>query len=237
MTFGPTIRNGVSVSVGSTPSLGGNVLNIPAKIGSLAAWYRYGQGITQAGGFASAWADQSGNGRDLLQAAGVNQPAVNPDSSLLFNGTSHFMRVVFTLPQPATVCVLAKPVTWTSSDRLWNAAGFSAGPRVGQITSSALVQYACDVGGTTISASLGAYHAFVTVADGTSNVMRVDSSEVTGGTGTVALDGITLCAGSGGGSGWGNFEVKEAVVFSIGLSAVQRAQMVRYLAAVGGLSI
>jgi len=158
------------------------------------------------------------------------------DGSLLFNGTSHFMRAVFTFSQPATVCVLANPITWTTGDRLWNAAGFSAGPRVAQVTSSALMQYACDTGSSTISASLGAYHAFVTVANGASNVMRVDNSEVTGGTGTVALDGITLCAGAGGGANFGNFEVKEMVVFPFALDAQQRLLMQRYLARVGGLS-
>lgn len=204
---------------------------------NLAAWYRFGAGITQSGGFASAWADQSGNGRDLLQGTGAAQPAVNPDGSLLFNGTSHTMRALFTLPQPATVCVLANPITWTLNDRLWNAAGFVNGPRVAQTNLTPQLQYFCTTGVTAISASLGAYHTFVAVANDTSSVLRIDSTEQTGASGTTALDGITLCAAAGGGGNWGNFEVKEMVVFSSALDATRRAAMAAYLASVGGITI
>lgn len=210
---------------------------LPTQIGNVAAWYRYGQGIAQAGGFASAWADQSGNGRDLLQAAGAQQPAVNPDGSLLFNGTSHTMRALFTFPQPATVCVLANPITWTIQDRLWNSAGFSAGPRVAQTNLTPQLQYFCTTGVAVISASLGAYHTFVAVANDTSSVLRIDYTEQTGASGTTALDGITLCAGAGGGANFGNFEVKEMVVFPFALDAQQRLLMQRYLASVGNLVI
>lgn len=41
---------------------------------NLAARFDAALGITSSGGFASAWADQSGNGRSLLQATGANQP-------------------------------------------------------------------------------------------------------------------------------------------------------------------
>lgn len=40
----------------------------------LAAAFDANLGITSSGGFASAWADLSGNGRSLLQATGANQP-------------------------------------------------------------------------------------------------------------------------------------------------------------------
>ena len=48
-----------------------------------AAWYRPGVGVTGTLA-ASNWADQSGNGRDLVQASGANQPIYLP-----FTGTKY----------------------------------------------------------------------------------------------------------------------------------------------------
>lgn len=45
--------------------------------GNTVAWYRPGVGVTGALN-ASAWADQSGNGNNLLQATGANQPIYLP---------------------------------------------------------------------------------------------------------------------------------------------------------------
>src|SRR6185369_16031814 len=88
---------------------------------SPAAWFRFNRGITQAGGFASQWADQSGNGRHLKQPTGTNQPAVNADGSLLFDGVDNFMQCdAFTLNQPFTVALKMKQVTWTSSDCIFD---------------------------------------------------------------------------------------------------------------------
>ncbi len=51
---------------------------------NLAAAFDAALGITSSGGFASAWADQSGNARHLLQATGANQPIHLP-----FAGTKY----------------------------------------------------------------------------------------------------------------------------------------------------
>lgn len=53
-------------------------------IANRAAHFDASLGITSSGGFASAWADQSGNGRNLLQATGANQPIHLP-----FTGTKY----------------------------------------------------------------------------------------------------------------------------------------------------
>lgn len=52
----------------------GNRYDAAISSASLAARFDAALGITSSGGFASAWADQSGNGRNLLQATGANQP-------------------------------------------------------------------------------------------------------------------------------------------------------------------
>ncbi len=203
---------------------------------NLAAWYRFGAGITQAGGFASAWADQSGLGRDLTQGTGAAQPAVNPDGSLLFNGTAHWMQALFTLPQPATVCMLAKPVSWTNADRAWS--GGTGSSRLSQTTATPQIAYAQTTGTTaSADATIGNYHSIIVVANDTNNVLRVNNTtEQTGGGGSGALGGITLCATSAGANN-GNFEIKEVVIFSEALSLARRAAMATYLASVGGITI
>ena len=46
----------------------------PSDLAGLVAWYQLGTGITNTGAGVSKWADQSGNGRDLLQATDANRP-------------------------------------------------------------------------------------------------------------------------------------------------------------------
>lgn len=52
----------------------GNRYDAAISSANLAARFDAALGITSSGGFASAWADLSGNGRSLLQATGANQP-------------------------------------------------------------------------------------------------------------------------------------------------------------------
>lgn len=59
----------------------------------LALWLKGDAGITQAGGTVSLWADQSGNGLDLSQATGANQPtyvasAINGLPGVSFDATN-----------------------------------------------------------------------------------------------------------------------------------------------------
>jgi hypothetical protein len=46
----------------------------PVLVHGLVLWLRADMGVTQAGGFVSNWADQSGHGNDASQATGANQP-------------------------------------------------------------------------------------------------------------------------------------------------------------------
>ena len=62
---------GSLIGIGAGVPFGGGS-GIPSD--NLAAAFDANTGITSSGGFASAWADRSGNGRNLLQATGANQP-------------------------------------------------------------------------------------------------------------------------------------------------------------------
>lgn len=69
---------------GGVPKDNAGRLFVGIPLSGLAAAFDAALGITSSGGFASAWADQSGNGRSLLQATGANQPIHLP-----FAGTKY----------------------------------------------------------------------------------------------------------------------------------------------------
>lgn len=107
---------GTSIEVDTKWALDGESgLWTPAALGAkLVAWWRADLGITIATGV-SAWADQSGNGRTLLQATPGAQPARIAAGTpaggpcLRFDGVDDFLLTAgFTLNQPEHVIVCAK---------------------------------------------------------------------------------------------------------------------------------
>ncbi len=81
---------------GVGPTNGGSQWT-PASLSNLGLWLRGDMGITLNGTDVSAWADQSGNGRDYTQAVALAQPAYlatgGPNSTpcLDFDGLAKFM--------------------------------------------------------------------------------------------------------------------------------------------------
>jgi hypothetical protein len=80
-------------------------------------WLAADMGVTQSGGTVSAWADQSGNGNNAVQATTVNQPSfvANVVGSLpgiqflLAGGNWKYMLAAFTaLQEPHTICFAAQ---------------------------------------------------------------------------------------------------------------------------------
>lgn len=93
-------------------------------------------GITIGTGV-SAWADQSGAGKDYAQATGGKQPAyaaaaLNGFPTVTFDGVSDNMTSALNLGTPGTtptyVCGVAKQITWNSARRLFG--GTSGGSSI-----------------------------------------------------------------------------------------------------------
>lgn len=206
-------------------------INAGPPLTNLAAWYKKGTGQTDAGGGAcSAWADQSGNGFNMVQATGANQPAIQGDGTLLFDGTSDRLTAtgLAGLSQPFTIYFRVKQISWTGNDMLWAADSQTIFSR--QIGSSPAIALAD--GSNSLSSSslaLSTWGSIAQVANGGSSSMRVGAnSPVTGSmTGSIGI-GLSLC--SYGASGLnGNFQIAEVLVYNVAHNSTQQDTVIAYL--------
>lgn len=217
----------------------------PAQILALtpAAWFRLNVGITVATGV-SIWADQSGNGRDLLQGTGGNQPAKQADGSILFDGVAHYLKCTgFTLNQPTTVYFLGKHVTWVQNQTVFdgnttNALRFfdvnivTSSPQM-QIRTTAVVPSPTG----DVNLAVNTYGAVACVFNGASSILQVNrNAPSTGDAGATNAGGFTLGA-AGGALVFGNIQVMEVILFPAAHDQATRNNVIRYLAKVGGVSV
>jgi hypothetical protein len=227
--------NGVSVGIGSQYAF---QQSLRAYVASLApaAWYRYGVGITSAGGLVSAWADQSGNGRNLVQNTGTNQPTLSADSSILFDGVDNYLKTgAFTLNQPVTTYALMRQVSYTNNEYVIDGDTAASMLIFQNGTEPQLSLYAGGIAGNNSDLVTGSYGVLAAVFDGASSLMQVNNgAPSTGGAGAQNAGGLTIGA-SGGGTAFSNIQVKEVVVFPVAHDAATRARVIRYLQQVGQL--
>lgn len=159
---------------------------------SLVAWFRRGVGVTSSGGFASAWADQSGNGRDLLQANGAHQPAYDGSAVLTFDGVSDRMEAVFALNQPHQVSMLMNLETVVAGRVFFDGSVAYAQVFVANATPT-LSAYAGASAITSDTLSAATYHALTTLFNGASSSITIDGgSPATGNPGALNPGGFLL---------------------------------------------
>lgn len=216
---------------------GGGVSFLPSSLPSLAAWYRYGLGITSATNAVSQWDDASGNARHLKQTTGAAQPTLQGDNSILFDGSADFLKAdAFTLNQPTTIYLLGRWVTWTSNDCMFGGNATSTGI-LQQTVGTPQVRAFAGTGLGTISPTLNTYCVQIVVFNGASSVLQLNSgAPVTGAGGASNMAGFTL--GSNDGSvQFGNIEMKEVVIYSVAHDAATRTRVLNYLAKVGNITV
>ena len=99
--------------------------------------------ITEVTGV-SNWADLSGNGRDLIQATGADQPVYSAaNNSITFGGVSDFLKTAgFTLVQPETVYIVMNQVSWTSLDYVFDGNSVNTTRLIQRISSPKLSAHA-----------------------------------------------------------------------------------------------
>lgn len=225
-------RRSSFIAIGAANDRGGAIAN-PITGLTPAAYFRKSVGIVITGAGASQWTDQSGNARHLLQATDANRPTLQGDGSLLGDGTSQYMKCnAFTLPQPHTIFMRVKPITWSANDALCDG-DTDATAMVDQFgVTPALTMYAgtARVNSNT-AATIGTWVSIVAVFNGASSVLRVGATEVVGGNpGTLAAGGFQIMRRNSGGSGvTSNIRVMECGIIPAAITAAQRAAVVAYL--------
>lgn len=218
---------GVGGVLSSCKTYGNN--SVPADLPNLKLWCRQGVGITTDTGV-SQWDDQSGNGNHLKQATGANQPALQGNGSILFDGLTHFLKAdAFTLVQPETIYLLGKQVTWTNTDRIFDGNVINTGLIIQTGTTPNLAAYAGSFSGQSSDLVLDTYGIIAVVFNGASSVFQIDdNTPITGDFGAANMGGFTLGA-NGSSLQFGNIQVKEVLIYSEDHDAVTRAQVISFL--------
>lgn len=229
---GPAVVNGAFRTSNTGQVYVAGMLEAPA------AAFMYGMGITQVGGFVSQWDDQSGNARHLKQATATNQPAVQSDNSILFDGVDNYLKCdAFTLAQPETVYLLFKQVTWTLNDVLFDGNTLSSGRMLQSATTPRIRILGSSATSEDANLAVNTYGAVASVFNGATSLTHVNlSTPVTGNVGTGDMSGFTLGA-NGTPSVFGHIQVKEALIYADAHDATQRARVINYLNAIGGLGL
>lgn len=206
----------------------------PSDLGGGKIWYRYDKGITIATG-ASQWDDQFSEGNHAKQATGADQPLVQSDGSLLFDGISQFLKAdAFTFVQPETVYILVNQKTWANNDNYIFDGNAVAKGIIYQLNSTPENTAYAGTNLSDISPVLDTYNILTAVFNGASSVLQLNNdTPVEGDAGANDMGGFTLGSAGDGGSRWANIQVKEVAGYSGAHDAVTRARMIQYLSEVG----
>jgi hypothetical protein len=166
----------------------------------------------------------------------ANRPALQADSSILFDGVDNTLKCAsFTFNQPETIYILFKQVTWTLNDIIVD----------GDVPASMFLYQSASTPGIRLQAgavstantnlAVDTYGVVAAVFNGASCVVQVNNTTPTGGDcGATNAGGFTL-GSSGSGSGFSNIQVKEVILYSAAHDATTRDLVIRYLQAVGGI--
>lgn len=213
--------------------------SLASKVAAISpvAWFKKGLGITSAATFVSQWADQSGHAHHLKQLTGTNQPVLQADGSILFDGIDNYMVCdAFTLIQPFTVYLLFRQITWTATDIITD--GTTGNAQIYQQTSSPTVGMYAGLGSCAVDLALGDYGIVSGVFNGASSLIQLNKgAPAIGDLSTNDPGGFAMGANPLGPIGYANCEYKEAIIFAGAHDADTRAIVIQYLASVGALPI
>lgn len=226
---GAGIAGRVRVAPGPPPGARFSPLMLP----NVAAWFRFGQGITVTGAGVSQWDDASGNARHLLQGTDANRPPKQADGSILFDGVAHFLKSApFALAQPETVYLLIKQITWTANDAFADGIGAANRMVVEQKAGGVSPEidiYAGAFAATNSGLAVGAYGVVAAVFNGAASLVQVNTgAPVVGDPLAQGGGGLTIGASYVPGN-FSNIQLKEVIIYAAAHDAATRARVITYL--------
>ena len=191
--------------------------------------WKLNTGLTQSGGYASAWADQIG-GTSLSQSNASCKPAVQGDGSLLFDGSNDAMDASFTRSNPETLYILCKHVTWRNDAGLTDGGNYARWIS-GKTTTPQIQMY----GGASLlntNLAVNTWGVVCAVWNGASSVFQIDATTaVTGNPGNTTPTTFVI-GGHAANGNCGNWQIKEILMYSAAHDATARAAVRDYLATI-----
>jgi hypothetical protein len=231
----------------SPAGVGAGGVFLPTQISGLQFWVRGDLGITLNGSNVSAWADQSGNGRNNTQGTAALQPAYNTTDAnynnqptLTFNqtNTQGFVCSTFTaVPQPLTFIFVCNYATAVHTAELIDGSVqrniiYSTGVNNYQI--QALGGGAGNIVAS-VNSSVPAVLGFV--SNGASSAIFYNNSQTAAQTGSVGTNGMDqFPVGLGGNVQSWNGKVAEVIIYNFVLSSAQQFAVFHYLGVRYGIS-
>ena len=199
-------------------------------------WVDYQTNITKDGSdLVSVWGDKSGNGNDLLQAVGTNQPLQTADG-ILFDGVDNFMKAVaFTLVQPEFIYIVVKLVSYTQSREIFDGNSANSGFITEATILPEIKAYAGLFSPANNDLTVGSFHIARVLFNGGSSKLQVnEETATTWSSGVNNMNGFTL-ASNGGNIRFANIEVKEVIIRKIADTAPNEAEIYAYLSSKYGI--
>ena len=199
--------------------------------GNTMLWVDFQKGITLDTGVAR-WADQSGNGNDLLQADPAKQPELTA-TGVRFNGIDNVLKTApFTLEQPEFIYAVFKVITWVKDKDLWDGnATFSMMAR--SVNSSPNISiYAGGFSAANGGLAIDTYGIVRALYNGSESKLQINLNEtILENIGTNDAGGFTLGARGAADFSFTNTEWKEKIIRKIKDTPIGEKDIYNYLAA------
>jgi hypothetical protein len=221
----PGIGIGIGIPGGSMGS------GLAPTFTNMVAWYRKGVGITSAANAVSNWADQSGLGsRDLSQATAAAKPTLQGDGTILWNGTSNFLKTAsFALANPCTIYLRMKQVTWASGNYVFDGNGVNSGVMAQVGVTPQLELYNGTFVSPNTAVAVGSWTSVAAQFNGLSSLIDANGTiSANGDTGIATLSGLTVGASGAGTGQFSNIQVAEIIVYNVAHTALQRSAVFSY---------
>jgi hypothetical protein len=179
----------------------------------------------------SRWNDLLGSGHDLIQATGNAQPKWYSDG-ILFDGIDDSLKTAaFTYVQPEQIYMVAKQITWSQYDSIFDGNTNYSGNLTQDVGGSPNIALWV-VGGSQIGGNplpLNSYGIIKVLISGANSKIQVNKNGIaTGNLGTGNMGGFTLGT-YGGGTYSSNIKVKEIILRNIVDNTINETTIYNYL--------